>query len=660
MTLDPIVQAHLDAEEPLPVGADLAGLRAHLRRQLDTHFERFGLPGPPVDLVKDHVLTSRDGSSFRVRLYHPRPAEWLPVHVVVHGGGWVTGSIDELVVDATARHRAAAADVAVVSVDYRLAPEHPSPAALEDVVATLRWITDHGDALGLVASEISVGGASAGANLVAGAVLMHPSVAVRGMILEVPALDLTAAELVAEAADQAVDESMNAVSAYVPDPFRRADPFVSPLLAPSLASFPPTWVLTAGLDVLAPQGARFVERLVADGVPAELESYPGALHGSPILNGVWPTARRWHDDSLRILRHIHGRPEPTTPSTTTPSTTTPSTITEENVMDPELTAIVARSDAFLAEHGGGPDWPDVRPHDGQTREEWVAHVERLRRQHDTMTLEGARRLGTPAGPDVIPVGRVTYEEVPVDGGFVAARVYRPAGEGARPVILFFHGGGFWMAGGIVNFELNDTLCRGLSTQLGAIVVNVDYRLAPEHPYPTQLEDGFAALEWVVGQASSLGADLDRVAVMGVSSGGNLAASLAQLTRDRGGPAVAAQILLAPAIDMTTPRETFVIDPHLHDRLPLLRGYYAHDEADWTIPYLSPSLTDDLTKLPPAVVVTGEFDPLRGEGQAYVARLTEQGVDARNLDYPMTHTGATPEVMSRLLGEVLGETARLLS
>lgn len=326
-------------------------------------------------------------------------------------------------------------------------------------------------------------------------------------------------------------------------------------------------------------------------------------------------------------------------------------------MDDELTAIVERMMAAVAEQGGGPDWPQARPEPGQSREQWAARVQRLREQHDAFAVEGMRRFGTPG--DVVPVGSVTYAEIPSGDGFIAGRVYAPAGDGPHPALLFFHGGAFWMGGGAVGFDLNDASCRGLCAQLGAVVVNVDYRLSPENPYPAQLDDGYAALSWLVEQAPFLQIDVDRIGVLGISSGGNLAAALCLLARDRGGPSIKGQILLAPALDLDVESGRFSTDPVLHATVSQLRGYYGQDDPDWTSPYVSPVLADDLEGLPATVIVTGEFDPLKDGGLDYGRRLREQGVAAENLHYPMTHTAATPAVTAQSMTDLLAGATRIL-
>lgn len=274
-----------------------------------------------------------------------------------------------------------------------------------------------------------------------------------------------------------------------------------------------------------------------------------------------------------------------------------------------------------------------------------------------MALERTRLLGVDPGPEV---AEVEFVEIPVDGDVIAARRYRPAGEGRPvPAIVLFHGGAWWMGGGATGFELNDPLCRELCAGVGAVVLNVDYRLAPEHPYPVQHEDGLAAVRWVAETAAQCSVDPERIAVFGISSGGSLAAGLTVLARERGGPAIAAQVLMSPTVDFTATVDDGSGDPSLTAAINRLRAYYAADVEDWTIPHLSPGLAEDLSGLPPAIVITGEYDPLRPEAQAYVERLVDAGVEAVNLDYPMTQVIATPKVREAVRSDLLAELNRVL-
>jgi acetyl esterase len=318
-------------------------------------------------------------------------------------------------------------------------------------------------------------------------------------------------------------------------------------------------------------------------------------------------------------------------------------------MTPDLPALMGTLAESLVQPVG---WPTAAPAEGRSRADWLAEVQRLRDQHDAMTLQLDDALGGQGWPDG-PVARVEYRQVPVDGGAITARVYTPEGEGPFPAVLVLHGGGWWMGGGAVGFQLNDPMCRAITGSLGAVTVNVDYRLAPEHPYPVQLEDAYSALSFVR-------VDPDRVAVLGVSSGGNLAAALTLLDRDRHGVPLVAQLLQVPALDLTLEAERFEHDEATREAGRRVRDYYTQGGDHVRSSYLSPALAEDLTGLPPAVVVTGEFDPLSDDGRTYVQRLTEAGVPARLLSYPMAHGVATPDVAAAWTRDFLAAAAGLLA
>lgn len=299
----------------------------------------------------------------------------------------------------------------------------------------------------------------------------------------------------------------------------------------------------------------------------------------------------------------------------------------------------------------GPRFPSPWPEDGQDMLEWHLEVTRLRAQHDAQALGNPLRLEPP-----VPMASVHYSDIPVDGGAISARVYRPPGEGHLGAVLLFHGGAFWMGGGAASYELNDAYCRAAAAELGAVVLNVDYRLAPEFRFPVQLEDGYAALMHVHEHAEDLGVDPNHLGLIGISSGGLLAAGLTHLLRERGGPPVALLMLMAPLLDLSLVSE----DPMLDALIDRLREYYVGDEDSdvLTGPTLAPLHVDDLTGLPPTVVVTGQQDPLARQGAAYVTRLVEAGVDAVELSYPMGHGDADDDLSRRYLAEML-ETARRL-
>jgi acetyl esterase len=224
-----------------------------------------------------------------------------------------------------------------------------------------------------------------------------------------------------------------------------------------------------------------------------------------------------------------------------------------------------------------------------------------------------------------PVARV--EDRVAEG--VPVRIYWPVETGdPMPVVVYYHGGGFV----ICDLGTHDHVCRFLAVEAGAIVISVDYRLAPEHKYPAAVEDAYTAALWAAENAADLGGDPARLAVAGDSAGGNLAAVVSRLARDAGGePAIAFQLLVYPATDMLAdlPSRTenadgyFLTSTHMH----WFAAQYFSDPAEVTEPDASPMRAESLAGLPPALVVTAEFDPLRDEGEAYAARMAVEGVAA---------------------------------
>jgi acetyl esterase len=214
-----------------------------------------------------------------------------------------------------------------------------------------------------------------------------------------------------------------------------------------------------------------------------------------------------------------------------------------------------------------------------------------------------------------------------DAGGRPARLYVPSGLAApSPLLVFFHGGG-WVVGSPAS---HDASCRLLAHDAGVRVLSVDYRLAPEHPFPAAADDAEAAFLWAVGHAGELGADPDAIAIGGDSAGGNLAAVTARRTRDAGGPQPAFQLLIYPATDFSRPRRASATQfgqGYLltTDRMDWFEDHYVPDGALKLHPDASPLLADDLAGLAPAHVATAAGDPLRDEGEAYAARLRAAGV-----------------------------------
>ena len=231
-----------------------------------------------------------------------------------------------------------------------------------------------------------------------------------------------------------------------------------------------------------------------------------------------------------------------------------------------------------------------------------------------------------------PVGEVTDRTVPGPEHEIPVRISRPEGEGPFPVTMFFHGGGF-VSGGL---DSHDQLCRELTNAAETAVVAVDYRLAPEHPFPAAVEDAYAATEWAAENATEFGGDANRLAVAGDSSGGNLAAAVAHMARDRGGPDLAYQLLLYPTVSPDTDWDSVEENGEGYfitaEDLEWFDDQYFEDDSDRRHAYGSPLVADDFEGLPPATIVTGGFDPLRDEGVAYAKQLEEAGVDVTHRHY----------------------------
>jgi len=267
------------------------------------------------------------------------------------------------------------------------------------------------------------------------------------------------------------------------------------------------------------------------------------------------------------------------------------------------------------------------------------------------------------GPQIASSRDVTLPAA--DGGEFTVRVLVPEGE-ISALLVYYHGGG-WVIG---NTDDSDHLARVLANRLHAAVVNVDYRLAPEHPYPAAADDAWTALVWANEQMAEIAGNHVPLVVMGDSAGGNLSAVVAQKARDAGGPELAAQVLVYPVTDADLDNATYT-DPEnqlllSRDSMVWFWGHYAPDPASRLNPDASPNRTADLTGLAPAIVLTAEHDPLREEGEVYAERLRAAGVpvEFRQFDGQMhgffTLVGLLPgsadaiDYVTEQLGRQLGE------
>jgi acetyl esterase len=258
-------------------------------------------------------------------------------------------------------------------------------------------------------------------------------------------------------------------------------------------------------------------------------------------------------------------------------------------------------------------------------------VERQLPPTHTLSVADARRVYRDrrsfTQPDPPPVGEVRDLQAEGPQGAIPLRLYKPAGAGAGalPVLVYFHGGG-WVIG---DLDTHDVVCRTLCAGSGCAVVAVDYRLGPEHRFPAAVDDAHAAVRWLRAQGAALGLDAARLALGGDSAGGNLAAVTAIAMRQAGEAPARLQLLIYPTTDMravapshTTNGQGYVLT---RDTIAYFRGHYIADAAQWADWRASPLLAEDLSHLPPALVLTAGFDPLRDEGRQYADALSAAGV-----------------------------------
>jgi acetyl esterase len=232
-----------------------------------------------------------------------------------------------------------------------------------------------------------------------------------------------------------------------------------------------------------------------------------------------------------------------------------------------------------------------------------------------------------------PVAKIEDRHIPGPQGPLRIRIYTPQGVGPFPVLVYFHGGG-WVLG---NIEGSDVLCRALTNAANCIVVSVDYHLAPEYKFPVPAEDCYAATQWVASNTAAFNGDETRIAVGGDSAGGNLAAAVSQMARDRGGPNLVYQVLIYPITDYMPDTPSYRENGEgyylTRSEMAWFWNHYLGNEAEGKNPYASPLQAKDLNGLPPAMVITTEYDPLRDEGEMYAARLKEAGIPTTLIRYP---------------------------
>jgi acetyl esterase len=232
-----------------------------------------------------------------------------------------------------------------------------------------------------------------------------------------------------------------------------------------------------------------------------------------------------------------------------------------------------------------------------------------------------------------PLAKVENLVVAGPEGTIPIRVYSPDSATRRPALVYFHGGG-WV---VCDLDTHDNICRAIARRSGAVVVSVDYRLAPEHKFPAAVVDCYAATRWVFENADLLGVDPGRIAVGGDSAGGNLATVVAIQSRDQSGPPIRLQVMVYPVTNLSsfdTPSYREFADGYnlTVAEMEWFRGHYLTSPDDALCSHASPLLAPDLRDLPPALIITAECDPLRDEAEAYARRLEDSGVPVRYTSY----------------------------
>ena len=243
------------------------------------------------------------------------------------------------------------------------------------------------------------------------------------------------------------------------------------------------------------------------------------------------------------------------------------------------------------------------------------------------------RPAPPQQQDPTPVAQVIDRTIPGPHGDIRIRIYRPHATEGLPLLVFMHGGGFILG----DLDSHDEAARVLTMQTGCVTLAIDYRLAPEYPFPAAPDDCFAALQWAGRHAREFGADPDRIAVIGDSAGGNLAAVMALRARDEGGPALVGQVLIYPAADLEDANDLKPAPDGEYYFLNRQDGAYFNrlylgEVSRARHPHASPIFADALAGLPPALVITAEYDPLCAQGEAFAKALKDAGVEVDHTRY----------------------------
>ncbi|WP_458122350.1 alpha/beta hydrolase [Paenibacillus sp. Z6-24] len=255
--------------------------------------------------------------------------------------------------------------------------------------------------------------------------------------------------------------------------------------------------------------------------------------------------------------------------------------------------------------------------------------------------------------------RVEDRSIPLADRQITVRLYTPTDANVHPALIFYHGGG-WVLGSL---DSHDELCRKLAREAECVVISVDYRLAPEHPFPVAVWDAYDSLHYIAEHAEEYGIDAKRIAVSGDSAGGNLAAVACIIARDKSGPEICYQLLFYPSMGNATDTPSYRENSQGYlltaDMMNWFRKCYFKQPEDENHPYASPVLSGDLSGLPPALIMTAEYDPLRDSGAEYARRLKKEGVEAEYICYDgMIHGFVTMGQLDRTQEAIILSAERL--
>ncbi len=302
-------------------------------------------------------------------------------------------------------------------------------------------------------------------------------------------------------------------------------------------------------------------------------------------------------------------------------------------LDPKLQAFMERT-GLLMKPGSAPRRPEVILAESR---------------------ESVKQATVAPGSTLEPVAHIENLVIPGPAGDLPVRLYTPEGIGPFPVLMFFQKS--WVHG---NLDTHEMMCRSLCGGADCLVMTVDYRLAPEDPFPAALEDCYTATCWMAAHATEFQGDPIRIAVGGESGGGNFAAAVALMSRDRGGPKLAFQLLICPVADFRVTTDSWKdYDGYIipKEEFLIVRDFYAPSEEERLHPHAAPSLASNLHQLPPALIITAECDPMRDGGELYGQRLLEAGVPATVSRYAgmihiFMHLGSMVPQANQALDEVI--------